>query len=103
MERGLRMITLLSRLLIRNRNDTDDPAVRRAYGVLCGAVGIILNRVLFGIKYAAGVISGSIAITADAFNNLSDAGTSLVTIIGFKLSAVSCHNSSSSPDSFAIS
>ena len=85
------MITLLSRLLIRNRNDTDDPAVRRAYGVLCGAVGIFLNLVLFGIKYAAGVISGSIAITADAFNNLSDAGSSVVTLLGFKLAAKKPH------------
>ena len=85
------MITLLSRLLIRNRNDTDDPAVRRAYGVLCSAVGIFLNLVLFGIKYAAGVISGSIAITADAFNNLSDAGSSVVTLLGFKLAAKKPH------------
>ena len=59
--------------------------MRRKYGVLCGSVGIGLNLLLFLAKFFAGTISGSIAITADAFNNLSDAGSSLVTIVGFKL------------------
>lgn len=58
---------------------------RSAYGKLCGGVGIFLNIILFGGKFIAGMISNSIAITADAFNNLSDAGSSLVTLIGFKL------------------
>ncbi len=58
---------------------------RSAYGKLCGTVGIVLNLLLFIGKFVAGVISNSIAITADAFNNLSDAGSSLVTLIGFKL------------------
>ena len=58
---------------------------RSAYGKLCGIVGIILNIILFIGKFVAGLISNSIAITADAFNNLSDAGSSLVTLIGFKL------------------
>lgn len=58
---------------------------RSAYGKICGAVGIFLNILLFVGKFAAGLISNSIAITADAFNNLSDAGSSLVTLIGFKL------------------
>lgn len=79
------MITLLSKLLIRNRENVKDPAVRQAYGVLCGAVGIALNLLLFGGKLLAGLISGSIAITADAFNNLSDAGSSVITLIGFRL------------------
>lgn len=79
------MITLLSRWLIRDNDRVDDPEVRRKYGVLCGAVGIGLNILLFLAKFFAGTISGSIAITADAFNNLSDAGSSLVTIVGFKL------------------
>ena len=79
------MVTLLSRLLIKNHEQVTDPAVRRQYGVLCGAVGIGLNLLLFLGKFFAGTISGSIAITADAFNNLSDAGSSLVTILGFKL------------------
>lgn len=58
---------------------------RSAYGKLCGIVGIVLNVILFAGKFFAGMISNSIAITADAFNNLSDAGSSIVTLIGFKL------------------
>ncbi|MCM1193258.1 MAG: cation diffusion facilitator family transporter [Butyrivibrio sp.] len=79
------MVTLLSKFFIRNRENVKDPAVRQAYGILCGAVGIALNLLLFGGKFAAGLISGSIAITADAFNNLSDAGSSVITLIGFKI------------------
>ena len=79
------MVTFLSRWLIADHDQTQDPAVRRKYGVLCGAVGIVINVLLFLGKFFAGTISGSIAITADAFNNLSDAGSSLVTILDFKL------------------
>lgn len=78
------MIRLLIHLFIRG-GDADDPLVRGRYGALAGGVGIALNILLFGAKYAAGLISGSIAITADAFNNLSDAGSSLITLLGFKL------------------
>ena len=81
------MIHFLARKLIRDYNNVSDAAVRRAYGVLCGAVGIVLNLLLFAGKALAGIISGSIAITADAFNNLSDAGSSVVTLLGFKLAA----------------
>lgn len=80
------MISLLSRLFIKDHKNYDTPAVRRSYGMLGSIVGIVLNIILFGGKYFAGIISGSIAITADAFNNLSDAGSSLITLIGFKLS-----------------
>ena len=79
------MVTFLSRWLIQDYDRPEDPEVRRKYGVLCGSVGIGLNLLLFLAKFFAGTISGSIAITADAFNNLSDAGSSLVTIVGFKL------------------
>lgn len=79
------MIDLLARLFIRNYQQLADPAVRRAYGSLCCIVGICLNVLLFAGKYFAGLLSGSIAITADAFNNLSDAGSSLVTLLGFRL------------------
>ena len=79
------MIELLSHWLIRNRENTGDPAVRRAYGRLCGLVGIGLNLLLFGGKLFAGTVSGSVAVTADAFNNLSDAGSSVVTLLGFQL------------------
>ncbi len=79
------MISLLSRWFIRDRDNVSDPAVRRAYGQLCGLVGIGLNILLFIGKFFAGTLSGSIAITADAFNNLSDAGSSVVTLLGFRL------------------
>ena len=77
------MINLLSRLFIKNSENVSDPTVRRAYGTLCSIVGIVLNIILFAGKYLAGVISGSVAITADAFNNLSDAGSSIITLLGF--------------------
>lgn len=80
------MIRLLSSFLIKDNKNYNSPAVRRAYGILCGIVGIFLNILLFVIKLTAGIISGSISIMADAFNNLSDAGTSIITLIGFKLS-----------------
>lgn len=79
------MIELLAKRFIRDRENIKDPVVRRAYGTLCGAVGIALNILLFLGKFFAGTISGSIAITADAFNNLSDAGSSAVTLLGFRL------------------
>ena len=80
------MITFLASLFIKDRRNYDSPAVRQAYGVLSGAVGIGLNILLFLGKWIAGTFSGSIAITADAFNNLSDAGSSIITLIGFRLS-----------------
>ena len=79
------MIRLLSRRLIPDRENVSSLAVRRAYGTLCGAVGIVLNILLFAGKFFAGQLSGSIAVTADAFNNLSDAGSSAVTLLGFRL------------------
>lgn len=79
------MITLLERFFIKHREELTSPTVRQAYGMLCGAVGILLNILLFGFKLLAGLLSGSVAIMADAFNNLSDAGSSIVTMIGFKL------------------
>lgn len=80
------MVNLLSKIFIKNYERTDEPKVRRSYGILCSFIGIGLNIILFVIKWFAGIISGSIAITADAFNNLSDAGSSLITLVGFKFS-----------------
>lgn len=77
------MITLLARFFIGEKGDKIH--IRQEYGVLCGVVGIILNVILFAGKFLAGTISNSIAITADAVNNLSDAASSLVTLLGFKL------------------
>lgn len=81
------MITLLARLFIRDRDNTTDAGVRRAYGMLCSLTGIGLNILLFFGKYLAGRLSGSIAMTADAFNNLSDAGSSVITLLGFRMAA----------------
>ena len=78
------MIAILARLLLRPEG-RDEAALRKGYGMLCGAVGIFLNVLLFAGKFFAGTLSGSIAITADAFNNLSDAGSSFVTLLGFQL------------------
>lgn len=80
------MITLLSKIFIKNRKAYHDPAVRRSYGVLCGGFGIFLNILLFAAKFIAGTIASSVSVVADAFNNLSDAGSSIVSLIGFKLS-----------------
>lgn len=77
------MVILLAKIFIKEQKDKNK--ARQAYGVLCGIVGILLNVLLFIGKFLAGTISNSIAITADAFNNLSDAGSSFVTLIGFKL------------------
>lgn len=82
------MITLLCRIFIRDAGEYQNPEVRRMYGILCSIVGIVLNIVLFGIKCFAGAVTGSVAIMADAFNNLSDAGSSIITLIGFKFAGM---------------
>jgi cation diffusion facilitator family transporter len=79
------MIKLLAKIFIKNNNEFNNPQVRRHYGILCGAVGIVLNIFLFCGKLFAGFIAKSVAITADAFNNLSDAGSSIISMIGFKM------------------
>ena len=79
------MIKLLTKLFIKDHENVANAAVRRAYGTMCGLYGIFLNLLLFAGKYFAGVISGSVAITADAFNNLSDAGSSIITLLGFAI------------------
>lgn len=79
------MISLLARIFIKNNEDTTSSEVRQAYGVLCGGVGIFLNLLLFAGKFFSGLISNSISITADAVNNLSDAGSSIIMLIGFKI------------------
>ncbi len=81
------MTDLLSKIFIKNRHETENPAVRSAYASLGAITGIILNIVLFIVKLIAGIFSGSVAIIADAFNNISDAGSSVITLIGFRLAA----------------
>ena len=77
------MVTLLAKIFIQEKND--QAKIREEYGVLCGVVGILFNVLLFAGKFLAGTISHSIAITADAVNNLSDAGSSIVSLVSFHL------------------
>lgn len=81
------MTELLIRRFIKNGEDIHDPAVRAAYGKMAGIVGIVCNLFLCAAKIIVGVLSGSVSITADAVNNLSDASSSIITLVGFRLSA----------------
>lgn len=79
------MIDLIGKYVIkRQKTGVSENLTRQIYGTICSIVGIMLNIMMFAGKYIAGIISGSIAITADAFNNLSDAGSSFITLVGFR-------------------
>lgn len=80
------MLNLLARIFIKDCKNYKNPAVRNQYGILCGIAGICFNIFLFAFKFFAGILSNSVAVVADAFNNLSDATASVVTILGFKIS-----------------
>lgn len=79
------MLEALLRRFIPHYQDTHDPIVRERYGLLAGGVGLGLNLFLFAVKLLAGVLTGAISVTADAFNNLSDAAGSVVTLAGFRM------------------
>ena len=79
------MTQLLVRLFIKDRDNTRDPKVRTAYGMLGSVTGIVCNLLLFAAKLIIGSLSGNIAVTADAFNNLSDIASSAISFLGFKL------------------
>ena len=79
------MTDLLIKLFVKNRNDTKSVTVRNNYGNLGSGVGIFANILLSVVKITVGLLSGSLSITADGFNNLSDLGSSLITLLGFKL------------------
>ncbi|NLZ63764.1 MAG: cation transporter [Lentisphaerae bacterium] len=82
------MITnFLIKATIPDWDKPEQPEVRQAYGKLCGSVGIAVNALLFGLKLLVGLLTGSVAVTADAINNLSDASSAVITLVGFKLSA----------------
>ena len=81
------MHTILIKTFIRDYENTGNIKVREAYGTLGSITGIIVNLILALSKYFAGILSGSISVTADAINNLSDAGASIISLIGVKLSA----------------
>ena len=79
------MKSLLVRLFVKNYEDTNSPAVRTACGKLSGMVGIVCNILLAIGKLAAGLISRSLSVSADAMNNISDAASSVITLIGFRI------------------
>lgn len=81
------MFQLLLKTLIKNSDDIRNPQVREQYGLLSGAAGILLNLLLFVGKFGAGILTNSMAVTADAFNNLSDAASSVATLVGFRMAA----------------
>lgn len=81
------MHTILIKFFIRDSENIHNPKVRTAYGTLGSITGIATNILLAILKYVAGMLSGSISVTADAINNLSDAGASIISLIGVKLSA----------------
>ncbi len=81
------MIKLLAKIFIKNPDDYQNEEVRSKYGILCGGFGIFLNAILFALKFIFGTLAASVAMVADAFNNLSDAASSVVQILGFKLSS----------------
>ncbi len=79
------MIGFLAKIFIKDHKNLENAEVRRKYGILAGACGIALNTLLFVLKLVVGIFTGSVAVTADAFNNISDAGSSAITMIGFRL------------------
>ena len=81
------MINLLSRIFIKNRTDYSNPFVRQQYGTLCGAFGIFLNVVLFGLKLIFGILASSVAMIADAFNSAGDIFASIMTFVGNKIAS----------------
>ena len=81
------MTELLSRLFVKNHKDATNPAVRTAYGTMVSITGIILNLILFTAKFVVGTLFGAISIVGDAVNNLSDAGTQIISLISFRIAA----------------
>lgn len=81
------MHKLFVKLFIKDYKNTSDLKVRTKYGTLSGIVGIISNLILCSIKIALGIITSSVSILADGINNLTDAGSSIITLVGFKLSS----------------
>ena len=79
------MTEFLVRRFVKNYENTEDTQVRTAYGILSSIVGIVCNVILFAVKLAIGALLNSIAIMADAFNNLSDAASSVISFVGVKL------------------
>ncbi|MBQ6707689.1 MAG: cation diffusion facilitator family transporter, partial [Clostridia bacterium] len=81
------MVNLLTKLFIKNSDDIKNEKVRLAYGIMMGIIGILVNVILSVFKLLVGSLTNSISITADAVNNLSDAASSGISLIGFKIAS----------------
>ena len=86
-ERGVTMTKFLVKLFVKNYEQAQLPEVRASYGKLSGMVGIVCNVILFAAKFLLGTLTASVAITADAFNNLGDASSGIVSFLGFKMAS----------------
>lgn len=85
--KGRIMIALLGKIFIKDHKNYSDKNVREKYGFITSICGIAINLILFAVKLFAGIICGAVSVTADAFNNLSDAVSSLISLLGFKISS----------------
>ncbi len=81
------MINFLVKRFVKNYENTEDTEVRTSYGVLSSLVGIVCNVLLFAGKFLIGLLMKSMAVTADAFNNLSDAASSVISFVGVKMAS----------------
>ena len=81
------MTNLIAKIFIKNCDNINNPQVRKSYGTLAGVFGIVMNLILCSFKLIAGLMTGAISVTADAVNNLTDAGSSVITLIGTRLAA----------------
>ena len=82
------MTDFLVKCFVKDHDKTEDPQVRTRYGILASIVGICCNLLLFASKLFIGVLVNSVSVMADAFNNLSDMASSVITIVGFKLASI---------------
>lgn len=81
------MTNLIAKIFIKNHDNIKDPQVRKSYGSLAGIFGIVMNLILCAFKMVAGILTGAISVTADAVNNLTDAGSSVITLVGTRMAA----------------
>ncbi|MGN1094443.1 MAG: cation transporter, partial [Candidatus Neoclostridium sp.] len=80
------MFGFITKLFIKDRDDVNNPRVREKYGRLTGVVGLVLNTLLCTGKIIVGLITGALSVVSDGINNLSDGASSLITLVGFRMS-----------------
>lgn len=81
------LTSFLEKLFVKRSEDVSDPSVRRSYGTMASVVGIAVNIILFVLKFIVGTVFGAVSVSADAFNNISDAGSSVISLVSFRISA----------------